>query len=173
MKVEFDETKRPLVVCDIDHTFIKCEFDFNHIMNFLNTSKRFKLNFNLLYQETVHWMEFYYNTGYICQTDPVGFEWMREKVRALGGKLIFLTARSHVFHGKTLEDLEKVGLTNPEEYEIHYTNNNSISKGAYLKSVGIVDDYDHVTFIDDNQEYLDSVRIHFPKIQCYKFNYNS
>jgi predicted secreted acid phosphatase len=167
----FDSAQKPLVICDIDHTFLKNQFSLNQVITLLNSHPKYRNNFLMLYQDAVRLMELSYNAGFICQTDPVGFQQMVNIVRALNGKIIFLTARNHIFHEKTLEDLTHAGLQHPEEYEIHYTNN-LISKGEYLRGSTILDaEYTHVLFIDDNQQYLESVYHIFPNIHCYKFSY--
>lgn len=169
--VAFEENKKPLVICDIDHTLIKCAFDFHKIYSFLGGGVKYNPDYLVLHQDTVDFINRAYNNGFVMQTDPEGFKAMLEKVENMGGKLIFLTARGRGFHQKTINDLSNAGLNGLDRFELHYTNN-EISKGEYLKKLGIVSQFEHVSFIDDNISFLASVYTIFPQINCYLFKHS-
>lgn len=166
--VVFDTSKNPLVICDIDHTFIKCAFDFHKVYSFLGGGIKYNPAYIVLHHDTIDFMSRAYNEGFVMQSDPEGFKSMLEKVENMGGKLIFLTARGVGSHEKTMSDLTRAGLDRLDRFEFHYTNN-QISKGEYLKRLGIVSKFEHVSFIDDNQLFLASVYKIFPQINCYLF----
>jgi hypothetical protein len=168
--IQFDDTKKPLIICDIDHTFLRCLHDFNHFYILISGGKTYNPNCKFLHQDAVDLMNLAYNQGFVRQTDPDGFAAMVKRVEMLGGKFVFLTARGIGHHQKTLGDLRKAGLEAPENYEIHYTNND-ISKGEYLKRLGIISKFQHASFIDDNPLFLASVYRIFPQVNCYLFKY--
>jgi hypothetical protein len=96
---------------------------------------------------------------------------MLEKINQVGGKLIFLTARSSFFHDKTIKDLVKAGLHNPEQFEIHYTCN-EITKGFYILKNNLLHGYDHHIFIDDYPHFLNSALQIYPEMNGYLFKYD-
>ena len=77
-----------------------------------------------------------------------------------------------MFHNKTVRDLMKAGLENPTRFEIHYTSN-LVTKGQYLQNLGIVSQFEHVSFIDDNMLFIESVHSIFPQINCYQFKFKT
>ena len=111
------------------------------------------------------------NVGLVKQTDKEGFQIMLQKIYELGGKFLFLTARSSVAHHKTIKDLLTVGLENPEQFEIHYTGN-EITKGHYIKRHNLLQGYDHHIFIDDYPHFLESALQLYPDMNAYLFKYN-
>ena len=175
--VKLGNMSKPLVICDIDHTFIRCFHGLDHFRNIVNNEYKglpdlVKQNFMRNSEvEAIELMNNAYNLGFIKQTDPDGFNTMLKNIERLGGKLIFLTARGIVSHQKTINDLKRAGLSNPEDFDIHYTNN-QISKGEYIKKSNLVDGYQHISFIDDHPSFLTSVRSLFPNINCYMFAYD-
>jgi hypothetical protein len=168
LDVSLNTNHPPLVICDIDYTFIRPDLELPAVASFLQNHKKYS-HPSLLYDDAYQFMDTAYNSGIIRQTDPRGFQHMLNTIQQSNGKLIFLTARSAQFHSKTLYDLFKAGLEIPEQYEIHYTNN-IISKGEYLKHIDL-SPFQHIYFIDDNLAYIDSVRTAFPNIHCYQFHY--
>lgn len=165
--ITFDYKLKPLVICDIDKTFIRPELssedyckmltsDFPHIKNTKNMIR---------YMQSMA-----LSIGKVKQTDQEGFNWLIEEIQKLNGKLIFLTARSEYSHTKTLNDLNKVGLKNIQNYHIYYTNA-QISKGEYIRKHKLTEGYKHISFIDDSHEYLSSVFDIYPNINCYLFKY--
>jgi len=168
--IQFDPTKKPLIICDIDHTFIRCSHSFEHFYSRVSGGTKYNPAYIVLHHDAVDMMNYAYANGFVRQTDPNGFAEMFKKIEQHGGKFMFLTARGAGHHQKTLGDLRKAGLEAPENYEIHYTNNN-ISKGEYLKRLGVVSKFEHVTFIDDNPLFLASVYKIFPQVNCYLFKY--
>jgi hypothetical protein len=173
--VKLDENCKPLVICDIDHTFIRCSYGLDHFRKILNddvNSLPNTVTIGLdLDKEAVDLMNRAYNIGFVKQTDPDGFNNMLQKIEQLGGKLIFLTARGIVSHEKTVKDLKRAGFEHPENFDIHYTNS-EMTKGEYLKKTNLTDGYEHISFIDDYPSFIASVHHHFPNIQCYLFHYD-
>jgi hypothetical protein len=166
--VTFPENKKPIVICDIDKTFICPKFNYNYyyhlIKNDSNEIKEVEDMANHMFNASL-------NVGIVKQTDKDGFSQMLEKVNKLGGKLIFLTARSFLSHQKTIKDLITAGLSNPENFEIHYTSN-VITKGDYIKRHNLLNGYDHHIFIDDYPEFLESALRIYHNMSCYLFKYD-
>lgn len=166
---------KPLVICDIDHTFIRCSYGVDHFREMIKQDRnliveigKFDINYE---KEAVDLMTRSYNIGFVKQTDPEGFKHMLQTIERLGGKFIFLTARGIKYHLKTMNDLKRAGLEHPELFDIHYTNN-EISKGEYIQKTNLTNGYEHVSFIDDYPAFIESV-IHFsPNIHCYLFRYD-
>jgi hypothetical protein len=173
--VILDDSSKPLVICDIDHTFIRCSYGLDHFRKIINDDATILPNpFTTsidLDKEAIDLMNRAYNIGFVKQTDPDGFNNMLKKIEQLGGKLIFLTARGIVSHEKTVKDLKKAGLEHPEKFDIHYTNS-EMTKGEYLKKTNLTDGYEDISFIDDYPSFIASVHHHFPNIQCYLFHYD-
>lgn len=151
-----DDALPPLVICDIDLTIIRPSQDMDYYKQFNDGGQR-------MIQE--------YNSGMIKQTDPIGFNHMLQSIQCRKGKCILLTARGIHSHSKTLRDLQMVGIDNPEQFDIHYTN--KISKGEYLKQkqTHLLDGYQHISFIDDSIQFISSVHRFFPDIRCYLFHF--
>ena len=174
-EVKLDENYKPLIICDIDHTFIRCSHGLDHFRKILNDGVNSLPNIDTtsidLDKEAVDLMNAAYNIGFIKQTDPDGFNNMLQKIEQLGGKLIFLTARGIVSHEKTVKDLKKAGLEHPENFDIHYTNS-EMTKGEYLKKTNLTDGYEDISFIDDYPSFIASVNYFFPNIHCYLFRYD-
>jgi hypothetical protein len=173
--VILDNSSKPLVICDIDHTFIRCSYELDHFRKILNDDANSVPNIITngldLDKEAVDLMNRAYNIGFVKQTDPDGFKNMLQKIEQLDGKLIFLTARGIVSHEKTVKDLKRAGFEHPEKFDIHYTNS-EMTKGEYLKKTNLTDGYEDISFIDDYPSFIASVHHHFPNIQCYLFHYD-
>jgi hypothetical protein len=173
--VKLNDDSKPLVICDIDHTFIRCSYTLDHFRKILNDDVNslpnpFTISIDLD-KEAVDLMNRAYNMGFVKQTDPDGFNNMLQKIEQLGGKLIFLTARGVLSHQKTVGDLRRAGFEHPEKFDIHYTNS-EMTKGEYLKKTNLTAGYEHISFIDDYPTFIASVHHHFPNIQCYLFHYD-
>ena len=166
--ITFPEGKKPLVICDIDQTFIRPKFDYNYYYQQLKHDHPDPIELDQFIRGMLHAS---INIGLVRQTDKEGFSLMLEKVKELGGKLIFLTARSYLAHLKTINDLIKAGLENPRQFEIHYTNN-EITKGDYIKQFNLLNGYDHHIFIDDYPHFLESALRIYPDMNCYLFKYD-
>ena len=177
-EVVFQIGKKPIVICDIDKTLIHSEKEYSHYYNelfkdyqqmYAGCYKGLKCHQEIdatakeLVASSIHF-------GYVKQTDEQGFSQMVSKIKSLNGKIILLTARGEIAHEKTMNDLKKSNVINPEQFEIHYTNN-KISKGNYMRQHHLLDGYDHCVFIDDYAHYLQSALDIFPHIQCYLFQY--
>lgn len=166
--VQFDDNKRPLIICDIDHTFLRPDREYDELYKIVMSDIS---NVNEIHTVVRQMFEACITHRIIRQTDQDGFKSMLEKVNLLGGKLVFLTARSSLFHKKTIQDLQKVGLDNPEQYEIHYTSN-LITKGNYIQKNKLLENYDYHIFIDDFPHCLESALNIYPDMNCYLFKYN-
>lgn len=163
--IKFDIKEKPLVICDIDLTIIKPEFRIEHYRSMLRSEFFNKEELEDMAKSMFHTA---LSVGLVKPTDSEGFSWLNEQVKKLDGKLILLTARGELAHGKTLDDLLRVGISNPEKYEIHYTGG-KISKGEYIRKNGLINGFQHISFIDDYPEYLSSVFDIYPHIHCYLF----
>lgn len=174
--VKIYENLKPLIICDIDHTFIRCSYDIDHFRKIVYDNYKSLPNMIKIHliensnEEAVDLMNRAYNVGFIKQTDPEGFNAMLQKIERLNGKLIFLTARGFNYHEKTINDLKRVGFENAEKFDIHYTSS-EISKGEYIKKFNLIHGYQHISFIDDYPPFLASVQDIFPQINCYLFKY--
>jgi hypothetical protein len=173
--VTFIDNYKPLVICDIDHTFIRCSYGLDHFRKMVSDDANIlpgTLTTSLdLDKEAIDFMNSAYNIGFVKQTDPDGFNNMLQNIERLGGKLIFLTARGIISHEKTVNDLKRAGLEHPELFDIHYTNS-EMTKGEYLKKTNLTDGYEHISFIDDYPSFIASVHHFFPQINCYLFRYD-
>lgn len=176
--VKFNKETKPLVICDIDHTFMRCSYDLEYFHQLLDDEyipvEQSHREFNYKppdYKEAFKLMNNAYNLGFVKQTDKEGFNQMLKTIEELNGKLIFLTARGILSHEKTIDELKIAGLENPENYDIHYTNN-EITKGEYLKRTNLIHGYEHISFIDDYPNFIESVYNIFPFINCYLFRYD-
>jgi hypothetical protein len=172
-EIKFNPSSNPLVICDIDYTFIKPYFNLEHYYNIVkidnDNSLFLKLSDDELRDEAMALMIKTYDNGFVKQTDPNGFAHMLSIIKSLNGKLIFLTARGLCSHETTVYELANAGLKNAWTYDIHYTAN-SISKGEYIKKNIRTNEFSHVYFIDDNPDFLESVKNLCPEINCYMFN---
>ena len=160
--------KKPIVICDIDHTFIRPARDYIDIYNQIKSEYPDHKDCHQIVNDMLHMS---LNVGLVKQTDKEGFQIMLQKIYELGGKFLFLTARSSVAHHKTIKDLLTVGLENPEQFEIHYTGN-EITKGHYIKRHNLLQGYDHHIFIDDYPHFLESALQLYPDMNAYLFKYN-
>jgi predicted secreted acid phosphatase len=167
--VGFHNSKKPIVICDIDHTFIRSEFDYAYYKDKMKNSIN---NVTHLNYAIISMIERSMKLGYVKQTDKEGFSSMIQKINSIGGKLVFLTARSYVSNNKTMNDLKKAGINNPESFEIHYTGR-EISKGDYIKKHNLLHGHDHHIFIDDYPEFLHSALKLYPDMNCYLFKYKA
>lgn len=165
--VQFFQNKKPIVICDVDHTFLRPERNY---IDIYNTFKPDLYDIKELEQTAKEMYNACINVGLVKQTDEEGFKLMLERINQLGGKLVFLTARSSVSHDKTIKDFIKCGLENPENYEIHYTGN-EITKGHYIQKNNLLAGYDHHIFIDDFPHFLESALQIYPNMDCYLFKY--
>jgi predicted secreted acid phosphatase len=125
------EHKKPIVICDIDLTFIRPSRDYDELYHEM---KNEHLDFDPIeLDQLIHDMlHMSIKIGMVKQTDEQGFLKLLNKVNELGGKFLFLTARSSFAHEKTIKDLKTSGLQNPEDFDIHYTGN-QITKGQYIQ----------------------------------------
>ena len=167
-RIFFDENKKPIVICDIDHTFIRPKSDYSECYKKL----RFKhYNPVKIHKMVLYLLKYSMNKGLVKQTDKEGFLYMLERIKECGGKLIFLTARSSVYHQKTIQHLTTAGLQNPQQFDIFYTGNLT-TKGEYIKNHNLLNVYDQHIFIDDYPEFLESAFKIYPNMDCYLFKYN-
>ena len=170
--INIPEDKKPIVICDIDLTFIRPIYDYNDVYHRLKShfSDPIELDIAVNFQLKRD-VNIYINLGLVKQTDKDGFLQMLDKINQIGGKFLFLTARSSFHHEKTIRDLQNAGLQNPEEFEIHYTGN-QITKGDYIQKHALLNGYDHHIFIDDYPSFLESALKNYPDMNCYLFKYD-
>jgi hypothetical protein len=168
--VFFDQRRKPIVICDIDHTFIRPIRDYkdcyNQIKQDFHNHKEIDID-----RDVNDILEMSIKLGMVKQTDEKGFLLMLERIQTLEGKIVFLTARSSESHTKTLQDLTKAGLLNPDKYEIHYTGNR-VTKGEYIRNHNLLNGYNHPIFIDDYPHFLESALKLYPTMDCYLFKYD-
>jgi predicted secreted acid phosphatase len=166
--IHLPENKKPIVICDIDKTFIRPARDY---IDIYNQMKPHYSDLKELHQFVNDMLHMSLSVGLVKQTDKEGFTIMLERINQLGGKLIFLTARGYIAHEKTINDLKKAGLENPEEFQIHYTGN-QITKGHYIQRHNLLQGYDHHIFIDDYPHFLESALQIYPDMNGYLFKYD-
>lgn len=166
--IHLPENKKPIVICDIDKTFIRPLPDYIDIYDKLKPEYSDPKQLDQFVNDMLH---MYLCVGMVKQTDSEGFIQMFERIKKLGGKFIFLTARGYMAHDKTINDLKKAGLEKPEEFEIHYTGN-KITKGQYIQIHNLLQGYDHHIFIDDYPQFLESVLQIYPEMNGYLFKYD-
>jgi predicted secreted acid phosphatase len=165
--INFPQDKKPIVICDIDLTFIRPIRNYSNLYNQLKNKYSDPKELERIVNDMLHMS---INIGLVKQTDCEGFQNMLERINQLGGKFLFLTARSSLSHEKTINDLKKAGLQNPENFEIHYTGN-EITKGFYILKHHLLYGYNHHIFIDDYPHFLESALQIYPDMNCYLFKY--
>lgn len=172
-QVQFFTGLKPLVVCDIDHTVLRCSYGFHHFQRIV--LDHYRLFPQLLqpttniYHEAGALLDSAYRNGYVQQSDPEGLAWMRQIAHDKGGRFVFLTSRDPMMHEQTLKELKKAGVGDVESLTIYYTGK-GVSKGQYLKQSKIAEGYDYLSFIDDHGERITSVQQYFPYSYCYMFD---
>lgn len=165
--IHLPENKKPIVICDIDKTFIRPKRDYIDIYNQMKPDYSDPRELDQIVNDMLHMS---LSVGMVKQTDSEGFQKMLERINQLGGKFIFLTARGSMAHEKTIKDLVTAGLENPEEFEIHYTGN-EMTKGFYILKNNLLKEYNHHVFIDDYPHFLESALQIYPDMNCYLFKY--
>jgi hypothetical protein len=155
-----------LIICDIDDTILYYEKNLDH---FIDIVKKDFSHFNQkeILQEAISYYNFYRNFNKPLHTDFNGFSNLLYKIKNFNSKLIFLTARTSNSIITTSNDFKSIGI-NYNDFNIYYTNN-KISKGDYIKNFIDINKYNQIIFIDDNNEYINSVHDLFPNIICYLF----
>ena len=166
--IHLPENKTPIVICDIDKTFIRPTSNYIDIYNQMKSEYSDPKQLDQFVNDMLHMS---LSAGMVKQTDRDGFILMLERIKKLGGKFIFLTARGSLAHEKTIIDLKKAGLEHPEQFEIHYTSN-QITKGHYIQRHNLLQGYDHHIFIDDYPHFLESALQIYPEMDGYLFKYN-
>jgi hypothetical protein len=166
--VFINQHKKPIVICDIDNTFICSLQDYQFYYDI------YKNEYNLTNEKYIHYniknmMATNIINGFVKQTDENGFKILLEKIKKQNGKFIFLTSRSSFSHPKTLNDLKFAKLDYPEQYEIHYTGD-QITKANYIYNNNLLFGYNQYIFIDDIPMNIDLVKKN-PHIECYLFDY--
>ena len=158
--------QRTLILCDIDDTLLKWDRTLESciveaISLFPNESedfqRRFGYNIWVTYREIVPpiW------------TDERGFVDMLGRLSPCS-RLAFLTARAGGECAEwTRRDFASLGLTY-DPSGVFYTGN-TMTKGKYIENHIPLEGFEHVIFIDDLQENIDSVSANFPQIQCYRW----
>lgn len=161
------QDKKPIVICDIDMTFIRPARNYNELYQEIKDDFADPVE---LHRTVNDMLNMSIRMGMVKQTDEEGFFKLLNRVNELGGKFLFLTARSGFAHEKTISDLKAAGLQNPEDFDIHYTGN-EITKGQYIQRFNLLQGYDHSIFIDDFPHFLESALQIYPDMHCYLFKY--
>lgn len=166
--VRLETNRRPVVICDIDNTIICSVLDYNYYYQRL--IHQYSANDPMMDRAVNQMMNVDASLGLYMQTDRGGFADLMQRIRQAGGQLILLTARSSVHHEKTVQELKRVGIPNPEQLDIHYTNND-IPKAHYMKTflASRIQGCEQLIFIDDQKMNLEPVQSIFPSCQCYMF----
>ena len=166
-QVELTPGVKPLILCDIDGTvlhFPDCDRICKNLVKDLCPNGTDDPTFE---EEFFKLKEMYIHIRDPSHTDYDGFVSMLEKIREMGGKLMFLTARGKIADAWTKKQLKKIGI-NPEDFDIHYTCN-KITKGEYIKNNINLTGWEYVIFIDDYESFIKTVKDLHPQIMCYKF----
>jgi len=150
---------RPLVICDIDETVLYLDDD---------TYKKNQVSrFPLFYNKNGMSNCSSFQNRTILPTDLAGFNRLEQRVRSLGGNIVFLTARHAATASYAIADFLKIGI-DASKYEIYYTGN-EISKGHFIKKYIDLSGYDDYYFIDDLLENVRSVLHSCPPMNLYLF----
>lgn len=165
--IYIDNSLKPFIICDIDNTIICSVLEYNYYYNKL---KNQYTEIQLLKKAILDILNIDISVGHVKHTDLIGFVKMVNQIKQLGGNMIFLTSRGHTSHKKTIQDLKTAGVQQPEQFEIHYTNN-EISKGEYIKNnlQFELKYYKQIIFIDDQKINIESVTQTHPQIRCYLY----
>lgn len=154
---------RPLVICDIDETILYLQ-EYGPYHN-----SKYPLFYNkhqsLLSGSNISMDHLSRN---ILPTDIDGFRRLEDRIQTLGGKLVFLTARTSSGYRYVVEDFAKIGL-DASKYEIHFTGN-LVQKGIYIRKRINLSGYNDIYFIDDMKENVISVITCIPKVYVYLFS---
>jgi hypothetical protein len=128
-------------------------------------------------KEAQIWLGMYYVMFAPVMTDDNGFHNLLNRIEKSNSEIMFLTARENNEKNVkfTRKNFTDIGL-DYDKYSIHYTDNNSISKGEYIKKNIIIkenkDKYREIIFIDDYESYIKTVNDVLPNVICYKFEAN-
>jgi hypothetical protein len=162
------EKENTLILCDIDNTLLyytkkATDFYIEVQKSIPNKPTHFYIN-----KAT----EYYYK--YTAQSKPFhtdydGFINMTNQLSTLNGNIMFVTARNKPYEDITKKHFSDIGLVY-DDYVVHYTED-KISKGEYIKLFIDISNASDVIFIDDYDEYIQSVLDICPDIKCYKFDY--
>ena len=166
-QIDINPTKRTLVLCDIDDTLLRWEKNVYHFLADVSIRHR-NTPLEILYYQAQNKYTEYRFTVPPKQTDPAGFAYLLSQLNPKS-KCMFLTARAPSHH--TARDFAHIGI-NDKAFDIHYTSN-QITKGEYIKKYIDLSPYDDVIFIDDQPDYIRSVRIHASSVRCFQFCYKA
>ena len=85
------ENKKPIVICDIDKTFIRPNRDYNDVYNQMKHNYSDPKELKQIVNDMLHMA---LSVGFVKHTDSEGFALLLERINQLGGKFLFLTAIS-------------------------------------------------------------------------------
>ncbi len=162
--------ERSLVICDIDDTIMY--YPKNEILSHCKSIVQevfpdLDETHELYQKELKELIDMYKIIKSPKHTDFDGFIKMVNRIKNLGGNLVFLTARNESSIKITTKQFGQIGL-NYNDYRVYYTNN-EITKGRYIKENIDLSMYNDVIFIDDYESYIQTVLDEFSFIRCYKF----
>lgn len=181
----FDEVflsrSKPLVLCDIDETLLQYHKRFFDILGevtdkydrgMIQHGMSKKLVETLYHRDMkLQYIAKLEYDKYILETPPVptdreGFNRLLLRLYLLNGELKFLTARGKQSEDFTRKHFTQIGV-NYDDFDVHYTD--ASHKGEYIKKNISLGKYNDIIFIDDLDNFIENVQLHFPQIQCYKF----
>lgn len=179
--VEIKDTNT-LIICDIDETLLtwnKKLSDFYHMIkdDFSLIDCESKYTQKEIDKEAQLWLITYCGMFAPMMTDADGFYNLLNRIEKSNSEIMFLTARPKNEKNVkfTKKNFTDIGL-DYDKYSIHYTDNNSISKGEYIKKNIIIkenkDKYGEINFIDDYESNIKTVNDILPNVICYKFEAN-
>lgn len=164
-----------LVICDIDETLLtwnKKSSDFYHkvIDDFSLIDYVIKPTQEEINKKAQQWLCMYHRMFSPVMTDEDGFYNLLNRIEKTNSEITFLTARpkNSSTNNFTRKNFLDIGL-DYNKYSIHYTDNNSISKGEYIKKNINTSNYNQIIFIDDYEPYIKTVNDILPNVICYKF----
>jgi predicted secreted acid phosphatase len=158
--------EKPLVLCDIDDTILRFNYNIKH---FYNEAKLLypKASNNELVNRAEHNFYIHRNLNKPFHTDLDGFNDLCKRVQEMNGDIMFITARSHGAEDATKKHFKTIGVEY-NKFKVHYLSNTT-DKGDYVKKNINLQDREEIIFIDDQDYNLDNIQKVLPQIKCFKF----
>ena len=160
------EKKKTLIICDIDDTVLKLEYNYSHFLE-IACRDLSGCHIDIIRSNAMSkFLSYRYRANSVA-TDLYGF---RDMLRCLHtnfeSDLVFLTARSEDSNELTRKELVNIGV--PPCYKIYYTGNN-ITKGEFIIENIPWLSFEKVIFIDDMHMNIVTVAVCCPSIESYQF----
>jgi len=166
-----DTSNQLIVVCDIDNTILYTPIFKTYAYFYKLVKSTFPIKSSeLIYADASKL--FYENKKQTFEQKPIptdyhGFLRLLERIREVGGKMIYLTARSASSMEITKRQFEEIGLVYDTK-NTYYTNN-MIHKGHFIQEFLEINTNYPIIFIDDLEENLANVLDTYSKSRCYQF----